>query len=78
MLTSHAHSHDTADRGFTVPMIIQRDSTDLIAWIKKLGIHPTGHGKQKELQTTAQKSTKVIYIAMVVKALQELLNSSFV
>jgi len=69
MLTSHAQRHDTADRGFTVAMIIQRDLTDLIAWIKKLGIHPTGHGKQikgASDETNAQKSTKVSYIAKAV------------
>lgn len=42
--------------GFTVAMIIQRDSTDLIAWIKKLGIHPTGHGKQ--IKGASDKCTK--------------------
>lgn len=62
MLTSHAQKHDTADRGFTVAMIIQRDSTDFIAWIKKLEIHPTGHGKQikgasKQKHKRAQKSS---------------------
>lgn len=61
MLTSHAQKHDTADRGFSAAMIIQRDSTDLIAWIKKLGIHPTGHGKQikgasGQMHKRAQKS----------------------
>lgn len=62
MLTSHAQKHDTADRGFSAAMIIQRDSTDLIAWIKKLGIHPTGHGKQikgasGQMHKRAQKSS---------------------